>query len=178
MLTNTEINKLFFKNLGRFIVQDRIPENYAPKYDWNSDVVYGRLNEEPLSKYISTYGLVPLYEFETIQQYEEMFVSVIKKAVEISGQLIECKKEDFSLTLANQVFKTLDQPLCSAVYAKSDKFTKTCNILTTINKKANIDENSIYCFPYPEFVGVCPLSTDLKMGLAILAKSVCEIKVI
>ena len=178
----------------QFVVVDPLPILAEPtyefgKYDGNGDplnnneykmVSVGKLNEDP---YIAQEKLctVPLFKFENIKQYEEMFLKVVEKAVKLTANLILCKKEDLPETL-NEVIKfKIDGTTrnVSSVYNPNSEKSKVTyqSGFIRMNDKVEVG-TTIYCFPEEEFTGVFPISGDGEFGLAIMIDSVCGVKII
>lgn len=176
MLTSKEIdNKLFFKHLNYFLVQDPLPESAEPTYtpeDNTSKFIIGHKNAPPEILNSAPPYTVPLYEFDNIKQYTDMFIEVVKKAVSITGNIQKCTNpnEEF----ANKLFTNKCYSILSAPFNKD--LISYCNYFHfPIIGNPQIETNIIYCFKDPGFVGVCvcPENKNLELGLLLMADSIC-----
>ena len=203
MLTNKEIrNKLFFKNLGRFIMEDPLGA-CSPVYDDDGeDFAIGHIDKDSeIFKTGTNDGqgklrvTVPLYEFESIKQYTDMFVKTAKKAVEHTGNVHEYDWTTNLTEFCDKLYTNLPNSWCAGILGSGDIAWKVdhqlkkenSHIRMPIQKDIDIEPDMIYCFPESNYSGVCPelynynkelkkVNGPIKLGLMIIASSVHAIK--
>jgi hypothetical protein len=177
-LSKEDLNKLFFKNLNRFIIEDPL-NGGVPDYDieGNLHIIYYVGN----NKYNYCKGQtikVQLESFDSYKDYENVFINGIKECIVKTNNIHNVEKQNLNSFLTD-IYNYEPELYLNALLCNSENFilvNDTKQYITTINNKLN--SNYIFCFTDHEYTGVCPINNKNELGLMLIADHIHAINVI